>query len=414
MTIDKARGSRRRGTAVARHAVADAGELLRGGMVAVLSYVLFVVAGSAILILPAVVPFIRKLANEERRQAGRRLGRPVSVPYRPFPGRWDKDIATMLADPATWRDLAWLAAQTVLGSTLTVIGLSLWAGALIGPFMPLIRALAPSSNTLISYPFPVTSMPLAFAPIPFSIVLGVLAFWVCRWAPWPQARLAAWLLAPTEHARLTARVARLHETRTEATDARAAELRRIERDLHDGAQARLVRLAMSLGMAEEEITDHPETARQLVAEARDSAGKALSELRDLVRGIHPPVLADRGLVGGIEALALASAAPVEVDVQLRRRLPAPVESALYFVVAEALANIAKHADASWAFIRLWEGDHGKIHLLIHDDGRGGANPESGSGLRGIERRLAVFDGQLTIKSPRGGPTELFIELRCPK
>jgi signal transduction histidine kinase len=410
--MDKARDRRRRGTAVAQHAVADAGELLRGGVVAVLCYVLVITAGFGMLIRPAVIPLIRKLVNEERRHAERRLGRPVPRPYRPFTGRWDKDIATMLTDPATWRDLAWLVAQAVLGFSLTVIGVSLWAGALAGPFIPLIRALTPPANTLDYGPFPVTSLPVAFAVIPFGILLGVLAFWLCRWAPWLQARLGARLLAPTERAMLAARVARLHETRTEAVDARATELRRIERDLHDGAQARLVSLAMNLGMAEEEITEHPEMARRLVAEARDSAGKALSELRDLVRGIHPPVLADRGLAGGIEALALASAAPVQVDIQLRRRLVAPVESALYFVVAEALANIAKHADASWAFIRLWEDDHDRIRLLIHDDGRGGANPEGGSGLRGIERRLAVFDGQLTVKSPQGGPTELFIELHC--
>jgi signal transduction histidine kinase len=203
----------------------------------------------------------------------------------------------------------------------------------------------------------------------------------------------------------------LAETRAETVDARAAELRRIERDLHDGAQARLVSLAMSLGMAEEEIDRDPAAARQLVAEARASASIALSELRGLVRGIHPPVLTERGLGGAVEALALASAVPVEVDVQLDQRLPAPLESALYFVIAEALANVARHGDASWAFVRLWR-DDGRLRLLVHDDGRGGADPAHGSGLRGIQQRLAAFDGSLTLTSPPHGPTELFAELPC--
>jgi signal transduction histidine kinase len=203
----------------------------------------------------------------------------------------------------------------------------------------------------------------------------------------------------------------LAESRAETVDARAAELRRIERDLHDGAQARLVSLAMSLGMAEEEIDRDPNAARELIAEARASASTALTELRGLVRGIHPPVLTERGLGGAVEALALASAVPIEVDVQLDRRLPAPLESALYFVIAEALANVARHSDASWAFVRLWR-DDGKLRLMVRDDGCGGADPARGSGLRGLQRRLAAFDGSVTLSSPPGGPTELFAELPC--
>ena len=233
----------------------------------------------------------------------------------------------------------------------------------------------------------------------------------CRRLPVPLARLSGWLLAPGENARLRAQMEHLAETRDETVDARAAELRRIERDLHDGAQARLVSLTMSLGMAEQELDRHPEAARQLVAEARASARTALNELRHLVRGIHPPVLTERGLGGAVEALALASAVPVEVEVQLDERLPAPLESALYFVIAEALANVARHSEASWAFVRLWK-EQGRLRLMVHDDGHGGADPARGSGLRGIEQRLAAFDGHLTLSSPPGGPTELFAELPC--
>jgi len=148
-----------------------------------------------------------------------------------------------------------------------------------------------------------------------------------------------------------------------------------------------------------------------VVEARASARTALNELRHLVRGIHPPVLTERGLCGAVEALALASAVPVEVEVQLDERLPAPLESALYFVIAEALANVVKHSSASWAFVRLWH-EQRKLRLMVHDDGRGGADPARGSGLRGIQQRLAAFDGTVTLSSPLGGPTELFAELPC--
>jgi signal transduction histidine kinase len=138
---------------------------------------------------------------------------------------------------------------------------------------------------------------------------------------------------------------------------------------------------------------------------------ALNELRHLVRGIHPPVLTERGLGGAVEALALASAVPVEVEVRLDERLPDPLESALYFAIAEALTNIARHSHASWAFVRLWE-EQGRLRLMVHDDGHGGADPAHGSGLRGIQQRLAAFDGQLALSSPPGGPTELFVELPC--
>jgi signal transduction histidine kinase len=194
-------------------------------------------------------------------------------------------------------------------------------------------------------------------------------------------------------------------------DTQAAELRRIERDLHDGAQARLVALAMSLGMAEETVIRDPEAARELLAEARAASSQALSELRDLVRGIHPPVLADRGLDGAIHALVLANPMPTDVEIDIPGRLSAPVESAAYFAVAETLTNVAKHAGASKAWIRLGYQD-GKLNVLIGDDGRGGADPAGGTGLRGIERRLAAFDGTLVVSSPIGGPTVVVMNLPC--
>jgi signal transduction histidine kinase len=206
-------------------------------------------------------------------------------------------------------------------------------------------------------------------------------------------------------------VSRLTESRTQAVDASAAELRRIERDLHDGAQARLAALGMSIGLAEDLITDDPDQARALLAEARESSGQALAELRDLVRGIYPPVLAERGLDGAVRALALTLPLPVDVGVELPGRAGAPVESAAYFAVAESLANVVKHAGARRAWVRL-QHTRDRLLMTVGDDGAGGADPGSGSGLRGIERRLAAFDGTITVTSPAAGPTVVTMELPC--
>ena len=210
---------------------------------------------------------------------------------------------------------------------------------------------------------------------------------------------------------LTAQVERLTRTRAEAVDSAAAELRRLERDLHDGAQARLVALGINLRTAEKLIATSPVEATALVADCRNTATLALSELRDLVRGIYPPVLADRGLGEAIKALALDCPILTLTDIQLPGRPPVPVESAVYFAVAEALNNAAKHADASTILIRVTH-ENGMLRALVDDDGVGGADPASGTGLAGTERRLAAFDGILAVSSPSGGPTIVVIEVPC--
>ncbi len=219
------------------------------------------------------------------------------------------------------------------------------------------------------------------------------------------------LLSVSEKSRLALRVEQLTESRAETVDTQAAELRRIERDLHDGAQARLVALGMSLAMAEQQLERDPAGARALLTEARTASSDALAELRDLVRGIHPPVLADRGLVGAVQALALAAPMPVDVLADLPGRLPAPVESAAYFAVAEALTNVVKHAAARHVRVTMRLADE-RLQLSVHDDGIGGADPGRGTGLRGIERRLSAFDGALSVESPSGGPTEVVMVLPC--
>jgi signal transduction histidine kinase len=238
------------------------------------------------------------------------------------------------------------------------------------------------------------------------------------WPVWPiigilivlaMQFVTAVLVSPRQ-AEMEERIETLETTRAGAVDAQETELRRIERDLHDGAQARLVALGMSLGMAEQKLSDDPERAGQLLAEARIGAEHALRELRDLARGIHPPVLADRGLGAALASLASSTPLPVGLWVEVEPR-PAPaVESAAYFVAAEALANAVKHARArrvGISIVRL--GD--SIELEVRDDGQGGADPD-GSGLRGLRRRVEALDGRLSVNSPRGGPTTIRAELPC--
>jgi len=210
---------------------------------------------------------------------------------------------------------------------------------------------------------------------------------------------------------LASRVQLLTQTRAEAVDAAAAELRRLERDLHDGAQARLVAIGLSLRALEKMIPVSPDAATALALECREASALALADLRDLVRGIYPPILAERGIGDAVRALALDSPVKVATEVELTGRPPAPVEAAVYFAIAEALSNVAKHADARRTLVRLFHRD-GMIRAEVMDDGGGGADPAQGTGLAGIERRLAAFDGILAVSSPLGGPTIVVIEVPC--
>jgi signal transduction histidine kinase len=254
------------------------------------------------------------------------------------------------------------------------------------------------------------------------LVLFLIGVWAASgggyfWPVWPLlagmiavGANAAALLLTGDRSALTARISTLEETRAGAVDVQEAELRRIERDLHDGAQARLVALGMSLGMAEQKLATEPEAAAELLADARAGAGEALRELRDLARGIHPPVLADRGLDAAVRALAAASPTSVTVSATVPERPKPPVESAAYFVVAEALANAGKHSGARRVDVRIVSGD-GVLSVEVHDDGGGGADP-AGGGLSGLRRRVEALDGTLRVVSPPGGPTTIRAELPC--
>jgi signal transduction histidine kinase len=395
----------------------DLGRLLTGaaiGLPAPFLLALFAVSaptsllgGLGIVLFCAAAWLLRRLADTQRARAS------VPSPYQPLQQGVLRRARALITDPATWRDLAWLPSQFALGLSSLALAVGLWLAALECLTAPLLGALLPTETGFDPAVLELTgrSTALTWLLVPVGAVVAVAAYRVPKHLVRAQARLANALLGPTSAARLSARVDRLTATRTAAVDASAAELRRIERDLHDGAQVRLVAVRMNIGMAENMIDADPSTAKALMAEAKESAGTALTELRDLVRGIHPPVLADRGLPGAVRALALSSAVPVDLDLRVERRLSAPVESAAYFALAESLANAIRHSGATAIRITVLDGVDALV-MTVHDNGHGGADPALGTGLRGIQRRLSAFDGTLRITSLPGGPTTLAMELPC--
>ncbi len=253
----------------------------------------------------------------------------------------------------------------------------------------------------------VSSQSTAYVALVEALACVAFGVWLLPRAVPGTSSLLGW----ASDADLIRRVQRLTESRAVAVDTAAADLRRLERDLHDGAQARLVALGMNLRAVERLIPTSPDAALALVAEARETSARALAELRELVRGVHPPVLADRGLGDAIRALALDSPLRIQCDINLPGRLPAPVETACYFAVAEVLTNAAKHSGARDARIAAERAD-GVLRIAVTDFGVGGADPANGTGLAGIERRLASFDGIVAVSSPVGGPTMVVIEVPC--
>jgi len=378
-----------------------------------------VTAGSLVTVVVGIpltlifVGWLRGLADWHRLWAAKVMGLPIARPYRAAPaGNRLVRLQAIATDRATYRDLLWVLADATVGFTITFLPITFLLGGLFYLVYPLLVAVTPGD--VFGHPFGnwlMLNWQQSFVMYPFALLCFGLFWWSTPRLMRAYAVLTRALLAPTERSRLANRVVQLTESRAETVDTQAAELRRIERDLHDGAQARLVSLGMSLGMAESLLASDPNAAQELLAEARESTGLALSELRDLVRGIHPPVLADRGLDGAVRALAMASPLPVEVSIDLPGRPPAPVESAVYFAVAETLTNSAKHSGAVSAWIRIAYTD-GRLGVMVGDDGRGGATQPAAGGLHGIERRLAAFDGTLVLASPVGGPTIVTMELPC--
>jgi signal transduction histidine kinase len=365
------------------------------GVVFALSLAITIIGAPAAL---AVFAVFRANAGLERRRTALALGEPVSAAYRPRPGGVLARLRGVLGDPQSWRDLAWLSFAGTLGFTAAVLVLSLWASVLGLVFMPAWWWALPEPVQLGV--FDVDGTASAFAATGLGLLAAPLVAVLVRPLTDGQLQLARALLGRSREAALTARVDELTATRAGAVDAAAAELRRIERDLHDGAQARLVALAMDLGMAEERFDRDPEGARLLILEARDEARHALAELRALARGIRPSLLAERGLGVALEALAGRCAVPADVELALPPALPPAVELAAWFVVSEALTNAGRHSGAERATVRAHVVGS-RLRIEVADDGRGGArlNP-------GLQDRLTVLNGTLDLV-----PTEQGTRLR---
>ncbi|MBY8869885.1 sensor histidine kinase [Streptomyces sennicomposti] len=374
--------------------------------------------GVGIVTTPWVLTAVRALADNHREIAARWSGVRIESAYRPLPAGanpWTRTFG-MLRDPQVRRDVLWLPVNMTAGFATALLppvllfysfegfalAAGLWRPMADGPY---------GENGPYWYGFvPVRGQATALAAGVLGAVILVVAWRLVPRLLAVHFKLARAVLAPGQ-GELAERVRVLTETRRDAVDTSAAELRRIERDLHDGAQARLVVMGMDLSTVESLIDTDPEQARRLIAQARKNSAEALGELRDLVRGIHPPVLAERGLGDAVRALALRLPIPTEVTVDLAGRADAPVESAAYFAVSEMLTNAVKHSGADRVWVDLHHAD-GMLRIAVTDNGRGGAVIAPGSGLAGVERRLGTFDGVLAVSSPAGGPTMATMEIPC--
>jgi signal transduction histidine kinase len=386
----------------------------------------------------------------ERRRIRFFFGETLPSPYRPRAhGSLLKRAKVLIGDGAVWRDLAYiflLFPAGIVEFVVATIALSLPGAALIMPLFywagdgPTLFGDSTGSGWQID------TLPDAIALFAIGLVLVPPAVYAMDRVARAHLTVARWFLSRShteelaeraeelevraeelevragalevqaeeleeQKEELVERVDVLTKTRSDVMDAMLVERRRIERDLHDGAQQRLVSLAMTLGMAKAKMESDPEAARQLVAASHEEAKLVLGELRQLVRGIHPAVLTDRGLDAAISAIAGRSQVPVTVEVHLEERPPEAIESTAYFIVTEALTNVAKHSEANRARVTIWL-ENGILTVLVWDDGKGGARLGVDSGLRGLADRVAALDGSFTIESPPGGGTTIRAEIPC--
>lgn len=370
--------------------------------------------GVGLPLLPLMLGLTRLVAERERARLSR-WGEPVVSPYPaalPDAG-WRDTLRAARRDPATRRDLAWLFIHAVSGLVLGLLGLSLPIMAVRDATFPLYWRLLPSNDMTTGFGVPVSTWSGAIATSLVSLVwLGIVVTLGPR-----MARLQAFpgrrLLTPHPSVDLSERLARITATRAGALRAHAAELRRIERSLHDGAQNRLVAVVVLVAAARRALARDPAQAGPALERAQNAAEQGLQELRGVVRGILPPILEDRGLSGALSALASGCAVPCALTVgELGTvHLPLSVEATAYFTVAEALTNVSKHSGAQ--HVRVNVALHGDtLRIAVEDDGRGGAHESDGSGLAGIRRRVEAHDGSLTLTSPPNGPTKIEVELPC--
>ncbi|MER5421806.1 sensor histidine kinase [Streptosporangium roseum] len=373
-----------------------------------LAVIAVLTAASVLLVWTVVVPLIallllfRSVPLFTRLQRARFLAF-LNVDIPPSPRRpGERNPLKLLLREArtrsTWRQLAYHLLAPVINGIGFLMVIGAWAGSLIAVEFA-VRGWVLEESTII-----------AVAAL-LATVLLVAGPWVARGVTALDVIAAEALLGPSLSDRLVQRVETLQESRAEVVDAADAERRRLERDLHDGAQQRLVSLAMNLGMARATLTDVPEPARQAIVRAHEEAKQALKELRDLVRGLHPAVLNDQGLDAALSGIAARAPFPVRLRVDVPERASPTIEAIAFFVVSEALTNVSKHARASGAEVTVRRAD-GRLHLVITDDGRGGARLGGGTGLRGLAQRAGSVDGTLDVDSPPGGPTTIRVELPC--
>jgi signal transduction histidine kinase len=361
-----------------------------------------------VVILVVLLLAIRVMADVERALLRALVGVDVTPHYRqpPRPGLWAR-VTTRLGDPQTWKDVVYLVAQFPLGIVWLVVVSTLW-GLAIGLLLAPAWYWSVDGGIDLGL-FTVDSVPEAIAVVP----LGALLTWIAWHASNALGRLhGAWaqlLLASSPDPEMTARVDEMRSGQARIIEAADAARRRIERDLHDGAQQRLVALSLKLGMARKRLESEGNGASELVAEAHEQSKLALVELRDLARGIHPAILTERGLGPALEELATRSTVPVFVEELPDERLPAAAEAAAYFVVAECLANVAKYAQASEASVHARR-EVGRVVVEVVDDGVGGADPATGSGLRGLADRVEALGGLLTVASVTGMGTTVRAEI----
>ena len=314
--------------------------------------------GVGVLLVPVAVGVLRWVATLRRRSVATWSGSPVESPYLPLPplkpglrGMTDRTWA-LLKDPSTWRDIAWLFMDYVVSAFLSILVLGFLLIGLIPLGAVLLGDAAVESLKGASFSITFQDDPILAAIVSLLVMLPVTL--VCA----PRLlrvynRFARWALGPNKRTRLAARMQQLSRTRQETLESSAAELRRLERDLHDGTQGRLVAMGMTISTAQALMRTDPQAAEALLSEAKDASSKALGELRDLVRGIHPPVLADRGLADAVRALAADCVLPVRVSADIPVRCDLAVESAAYFAVSELLTNVVKHAQASRIDVDMW-------------------------------------------------------------
>ncbi|MER5962388.1 sensor domain-containing protein [Streptomyces sp. NPDC002057] len=389
------------------------GYLLTGGLLGAAVCAVFLVLGVFSLFLVGLPPLLLSglfLGGVERRRL--RLvdldpaPDPHRVPTAPGPAAW---LRLRAGEQATWRELAYALLLATVLWPLDLLAVAVGIGLPVTLLSAPVQLAVDGDETKVVKAYLVTSYPEALAAALLgALLLVALAYPLAAFAG-ARAALARALLAPREADARSGRIGEVIASRARLVDAFEAERRRIERDLHDGAQQRLVALTMTLGLARLDAPPGP-LADQL-AKAHTEAGQVLTELRELIHGIHPQVLADYGLGPALSDAADRSAVPVDVDVELPR-LPESVESAGYFAGCEALANIGKHSGATRARITARH-TRGTLRIDVEDDGRGAADPARGTGLTGLADRIAVLDGRLTIMSPKGGPTLLRVEIPCP-